>query len=76
MGNVVHIYSGSRSASTAEVYPRHSHRPTGRDLQGELRHPLTKSFCLRDAMMITKYIYKTFDSLKMDVQCFKLFKIK
>lgn len=51
MSNVVHIYSGAGSASAAEVYSRHLHRPIEHDLQGELKHPLTKSPCWRDAMM-------------------------
>lgn len=53
MDNVVHIYSGAGPLSGTEVYCRHLHRPIEHDRQDELKHPLMKSSCLRDAM-ITK----------------------
>lgn len=55
MDNVVHIYSGAGSASAAEVYSRHLHRPTEHDLEGELKWPLIKPSCMTDAL-ITKSI--------------------
>lgn len=76
MDHVVHRDRGPGCESTAEVYSRHLHRLIACDLWGEIKHPLSKSFCLRDAMMITKQMYKTFAPFKMNVQsvlnCLKL----